>query len=326
MISTYTANKIHIISIFAIICVVLGHSGCGETKIQSYLIPIFCQWHVPWFFIVSGYFLLSSLEKYNGHIAVKKAKTLLLPYVLWAIIGGVTSSVSKIEAVTALKILGISTVFPQFNPNLWYLRELIVYTFGTIILHRLLRNNGKLTLVMFICCFVMLEFCKMTIIYGVPTAPLYFSLGFLLAAFKVNINVKISVLIGVVVIVAAIISRVVWFIVGPSSNTEMLLRMICVCLEIVAIWSVYDIIAAKRFVDKRCNPFPIFFVYCVHGPILIFLKKFWYCVIGASQNDIVSNTGWICMCVGTITSSCAIANLMRNTFHRTYKLLTGNRS
>ncbi len=71
-------KRIDILKAIGIICVVAGHSG-------SKLTPWFYTFHLPLFFIVTGYLRYGRKESWKGFIK-KKTKTTILPYVVfWTI-------------------------------------------------------------------------------------------------------------------------------------------------------------------------------------------------------------------------------------------------
>lgn len=60
---------------FGMVCVILGHMGLVKLN------PFFSSFHMPIFFLISGYFL-SEKKVDKKDFAIKKAKRLLVPYVL----------------------------------------------------------------------------------------------------------------------------------------------------------------------------------------------------------------------------------------------------
>lgn len=58
-------QRIRVISFFATWSVVVWHCYCGS-QVENWLIPVVCFWSVPWFFLVSGYFLLARLKDVDG--------------------------------------------------------------------------------------------------------------------------------------------------------------------------------------------------------------------------------------------------------------------
>ena len=50
------------ISFIAMACVVISHTRCNS-RLEECVIPFIGYWSVPWFFCVSGYYLLGLLQK-----------------------------------------------------------------------------------------------------------------------------------------------------------------------------------------------------------------------------------------------------------------------
>ncbi|MGY4536881.1 fucose 4-O-acetylase-like acetyltransferase [Mucilaginibacter sp. UYNi724] len=76
-----------------IILVVYGHvlRGLYESKIikKSYFYysdNFVYSFHMPLFFILSGYFFLNSFKKDNSKFLINKAKSLLYPFVIWSLL------------------------------------------------------------------------------------------------------------------------------------------------------------------------------------------------------------------------------------------------
>ena len=68
-------KRIDILKAIGIICVVAGHSG---SKLTSW----FYTFHLPLFFIITGYLRYGRKENWKDFIK-KKAKTTILPYVVF---------------------------------------------------------------------------------------------------------------------------------------------------------------------------------------------------------------------------------------------------
>lgn len=88
------------------------------------------EFAVPFFFFISGYFFFQrdyyNFNKYKEMLR-KKSKTLLLPFIIWNIIGAIILYIynpsmfnSSISNITIDFLLG------KWNPPLWYVRNLIL--------------------------------------------------------------------------------------------------------------------------------------------------------------------------------------------------------
>ena len=89
------SNIVDIVKGIAIILVVSGHTAQGmvhrgwwASSGAAFSETFIYSFHMPAFFFVAGLFVMGSIAKRgNKHFAVEKLKTILYPYVLFAIIG-----------------------------------------------------------------------------------------------------------------------------------------------------------------------------------------------------------------------------------------------
>src|SRR6267378_7264941 len=89
------SNLVDIVKGIAILLVVYGHTAQGMVHRgwwpgpgASYSRTFIYSFHMPAFFFVAGLFVLGSARKRGGKgFALEKLKTILYPYVLFAIIG-----------------------------------------------------------------------------------------------------------------------------------------------------------------------------------------------------------------------------------------------
>ena len=66
----------------AIFFVIFGHVYCGHNIITTWI----CSFHVPLFFIISGFLLKLNKNKNIKSVILKKFKSLMVPYILFSII------------------------------------------------------------------------------------------------------------------------------------------------------------------------------------------------------------------------------------------------
>ena len=121
-----------------IICVVVGHIINFNSFFTGAIKTIIYSFHMPAFFIISG--MLMKKEKFDNLslrvIFVKRVKRLLLPYVVFEVIGGLLQMcLFGTEAVTLKAIIyGIFTIHCHigadwFLPTL-FLAEILFYFFA----------------------------------------------------------------------------------------------------------------------------------------------------------------------------------------------------
>jgi fucose 4-O-acetylase-like acetyltransferase len=131
---------------FAIFCVVQGHSIENfMTGLDFWHNPVWefiYTFHMPLFFVISGFFFESSLCLNLKTFLYKKSSQLLLPYFIWLVLLMVYSFLRSFfneslpfDWVRELKGL----VFP-LNINPWFLRELFISYFIVYVCFRLIKK------------------------------------------------------------------------------------------------------------------------------------------------------------------------------------------
>lgn len=90
-------NYIDIAKGLAIICVIIGHTFAKYDKLDRLVITFIYSFHVPLFFILSGFFVKDQTYDVKKTI-IKKAKQLLLPYAV----------INVLRYITKLIIVGFS--------------------------------------------------------------------------------------------------------------------------------------------------------------------------------------------------------------------------
>ena len=76
---------------FAMLTVIFLHVHSGyntDGKISEYLLKWITSFHMPLFFVCSGYFFKYEVKSYKKKIT-GKCKALLIPYIIWGILIGV---------------------------------------------------------------------------------------------------------------------------------------------------------------------------------------------------------------------------------------------
>ena len=180
------SNIIHWMSLFAIVCVVLGHCRIGSDAVQIIIFDTFCQWHVPFFYLTSGMFLSISLTNHSWtDVIQKRLRTLVVPYFLWCLIplllkgeSGVSCSVDEAFA--------FSTSAPYGNPHLWYLHCLIIFVISAILIWRVFAFLPEICRrilwgISFASLAWFVERLGLKTLYGTPTSPFYFLSGFVVS-------------------------------------------------------------------------------------------------------------------------------------------------
>ena len=317
-ISGYVSTKLRHISFLAILCVVFGHSVDGSRLTMS----LAAQWHVPWFFIVSGAMLSHSLDKHEvSEVAVSKLKSLVVPYILWCCVGFLAVGIIGGRDASVGQWLGIGTPFPAGNPHLWYLHCLIVFVFAASGLWQgcriLPRWNTLVFALIFASAFIVARIADASALTGTPTSPFYFLAGFLLKRYMLQDAAgKRALCFFAVSAFVAVLSRGAWFNANLHGVGEQILRAICVFSQIAFLWFGYDIVAGT--VSPRQEGFrapwfvnSVFFIYCCHGFVLNVLRPHF------------GQGVWLFAATTSVTVLSAWA--MRSLVPKVYALLTGGR-
>ena len=158
------------------------------------------QWiysfHMALFFIISGYFFDSSLQKDFKTLIMSKSLQLLVPVISWSVITFIINNLSSmsIEQVGEGIICFVKT--GGFFKGLWFLKALFVYYITGYIAIKLLRNDLLAGLV----CIVGISLLPQ---YGyIYIFPVFFWIGFFLkknsawldSKYMLSISILISVL------------------------------------------------------------------------------------------------------------------------------------
>ena len=118
------SEKVKFLSCIAMIAVVAGHSA-PRTAMGMAVDRVFL-FAVPWFFFVSGFYFIKSVESRGILELVKrKIKTLLLPYVIWCLLGWVIFRPSL--PMLCCEIFGLAHSYPIGNLPLWYVMALMIF-------------------------------------------------------------------------------------------------------------------------------------------------------------------------------------------------------
>jgi hypothetical protein len=224
-------------------------------------------------------------------------------------------------------ILGLNTCFPNGNLNLWYLHSLIIFVSVGVVLGPLLFGGviGKCCgIVLFVIVFMTFIKFNMSIFYGTPASPFYFLAGMVLAPYILRDNQSSSrnvvAFIFIISLSAHTFLRWLW-----CFNPNVIVKTFAVVAQMASVWFGYDLLLKKvRFAHVQ-YPFltMVFFVYCFHGPIMLYAKGAWILFFGSSASSCVCGM-WI-IWVSVTAISFLTAFLIRKYLNCFYCLLSGGR-
>ena len=269
----------------------------------------------------------------------KRAKTLLLPYVVWNVIfvlwyfvlqnlplvssminNDVVGSITSNGALNGLYVLFIKPIAFQ----LWFLRDLIIYVvLSPVILWFLKRIKWGLPVLLFIASWVGLILLPSEIkIWG----AFFFVLGGYMGVF--HSLEDISRWLKKPIIVAAFLlylsNAVCIPFVASILPGSAIFFMLC---GVLSIWGGYDVLFTK--VDSRIASIMAklgkysFFVYCFHEPVLNIIKKVGLGVIGASNANLI--VLYLINPIVMYALTFGIAKVLQNNIPKLYSVLTGGR-
>jgi fucose 4-O-acetylase-like acetyltransferase len=151
---------------FAIFCVLWGHSiqylRDGQDFFHNQMFEFIYSFHMPLFFLISGFFFCSSLKLQFKEFLKKKAMQLLLPCFVWAVIF-ILMKISKelivdhtISAVNYKSML-TTLLVPLWWP-FWFLKELF-YSYLIVYLSVKICKKEWLAVVLSICFVLFAPLC-----------------------------------------------------------------------------------------------------------------------------------------------------------------------
>lgn len=281
-----------LVSFAAMWCVVVihanNHFGVEGSLLREFVVPALTQWAVPWFFLLSGFFFVQSLQKYSvATIMRKKVKSLLVPYLVWCLVGAAVMGSVLSYKRTFSDVFGFFSCFPSGNPTLWFVHALMGFMLLSLVLWLLATvaiKPGQYRLNCF-CIAYCAVICAALCAFrgggmGTPTSPFFFGLGmgmFSLRGHRVSrwfcslSNCSLAGLF-VVFLLLRIVGRMV-----DRGILEMVVRNCSVVILIVVIWSgVNKIVAWRGETSVKVLPRWLkmtFFVYCAHYPIIVLIDS-----------------------------------------------------
>ncbi len=352
-VSETLSRKISVLSFFAIVGVVLSHHTYIGTdaplSFGTQAVQHFCRhltlFSVPFFCLMSGFWFAKSAYVQGesgwrvGAFWRKKARTLLVPYLLWSALGAILVLPSIFfhayahpeqgyagtildqggfwESLNA--IFGVRGTMPLANGPLWYVRLLLVF-FLTAPLWRMLYRLGRwVPLLLGLAC--LLPSISWLSIPGVvgslrPIGWLLLGMGLEpWIAENRRLPRNLAVLCGVVWLASMLINCVR----AANGSTPL---MVCNALipfaSIAFFWSIADWAPLYRDFMKRT-----FWVYCLHGPLVEYTREGTWNLLG--KNEFFVPFVFFVMAGVTLIVCLTAASVVQRVAPGVYALLTGRR-
>lgn len=245
-----------------IILMVIGHSGAPIPLQNSIYL-----FHMPCFFLISGYLFKEKYLNDAKQFIYKKVKGLYYPFVKWSLIFlllhnifyhinfystqyNVDNYISKVLQIVTM------TGSEQLLGGFWFLKELLYASIISFLLFKLLTAlNFRLklsTLVICSLCFMFLAFCQSIITFKIPTigsqtllATSYFIAGVAFHKFDMLFTDLNKLKIGITLFAVFIISS---FFVKGSINSQ---GYIIFPYYVVSIIASVSLIYLTKYLGKR---------------------------------------------------------------------------
>ncbi|HEX9025911.1 MAG TPA: acyltransferase [Clostridium sp.] len=246
---------------------------------------------VPFFFIVSGYFLYNRIgSKKESKSTLKR---LLILYTSWVLIEIITLFPMVLNSLGAPPILIIERLlFIGITGSLWYISSLII---AILIISPLLKKDQIILLL--IIGFVLYLFGTTGDTYyglfektmlnplingytrvflmpqiGITESILFVSLGTLINKYKLNEKVKKSGLLSIISIILLLIETFALNKTGIAKDANMYLSAI-IAAPLIFIWAINSKKDISTKISKTCREYSLG-IYCSHQIIMIWIAMF----------------------------------------------------
>ena len=301
-------KRIQALSFIWMLGVVLFHAGgAGCSSFYNNLINDFRVGGVSFFYVVSGYFLMKHFEgdvcSWWRFVVLKRAKTLLIPYLIWCSLG--------LQGFDFPRQYGLTSLGPLANPPLWYVKFLFLFCVASplvLIVVKFLNRRRMFVPAMLTLVFV-LPCLPLPLKFSLVLSFLMFTFGvglaFVAEKEKAMLESLTAVQIGFGILVAGLFMRSL--IPDMSSQLKWAVNVYSAISLVAVTWGLFKRI---EFVYEIPCFKVTFFVYCLHGILLRHL-----CFFG---NPPINGLFVFIVCV-------VVGMCVSHFIPLLYKILTGNR-
>lgn len=320
---------------------------------------------VPTFFLVSGYFFFKGLETWNVSVwkqkLRKRSKTLLLPYILWNFVAFAGFVVTRcaghfvkgndfVNLVDSLNERGWLRIFwdrclmgpvradniniwgyvvqsgTPMNEPCWFLRDLMVVLLFTPVVYFLIREIGRIFILLIGTLFVIDLWIPFSGFSSVSF--FFFSLGSWLYLEKHNL-LEMS---GKYVVLQNVLSVVLLIVASVSFGTnEWLYTVSSRLFLLAAIPSLICLVSSVTQSSPRLESFLLslssssFFIYVIHTVLIVDVVCFAFLSVFGKDNYVISSVGIVISTMIVYTICYFVFIFMNRFMPRIAGLLTGNR-
>ncbi len=347
MIAKQDSKRITALRFLLIVSVIFIHNNGNEVVntavsagIRLLCSEVLARTAVPLFFFFSGYLLFVKPRSYR-EVLKKKAKSLLLPYLIW---NGLVlfffwfgqtvpylsvifqNAENQIRNYTLYQwadaFLGLNYQGYPAAYQLWFIRDLIILNLLYPIEKRLVEKCSFLTLVLFGVLWLM----QWRVLFFSSEATLFFLIGSVAAYYRLGIGLVDRIKMWEISVAYFGCVLIEWIVVTQGGEFMVLhkLGILLGCLFWLRISGVL-ILSEKRYqVLAYLSEFS-FFVYAAHEPLLTLLRKLWSKLLPLDTTGeqlgqyfgLILLAGGISLCAGMV---------MRRVVPGVYRILTGGRS
>ena len=330
---TFVINdKIRVASFLCTIMVLFRHSmnhvaffnnthGFGITGFIENTASVLTEIAVPYFFIVSGYFFFR--DQYNTKedfivLFKKKWKGLVIPFIIWNIIGALILLLYDKEKVgSSFSTCLQNFLLSEWNGPLWYVREIIIYMFLAPCYYWLLRRLNNF-LVILLWAVVYLHWWPLDGSVISSEGVFFFFIGFILRRNPYVLTYRIPP-------VFLVLFFLFWLLqstcVIPFLHVEM--HKINTLIGLVIFWQLLNFTPVSLFKKLYSLSFYSFFIYVMHPYLEKLLKKtasyFFY------GNNLVALLTYVLVPIVTTLIILVIAHIWRRYAENSYRVVTGGR-
>ena len=347
MIPKEVSKRINILRIILLAFIIFSHnnsSAINNTTLSYYTKMLFSEilmrMAVPLFFLISGFLLFRKPEDY-GKMLKKKAKTLLVPYLLWNIIviamfwvGQNAPYISRyftdennlISQYTLFRwldaFLGLNYHGYPAAYQLWFIRDLMVLT----LLYPMWRWLLQRFPVALFAVLISLWLLEWRFVFLDGEATLFFLMGAWLVQHNPGLEKLDSlrirdILAGYMLCVILEMGLVM------NDRTFIAVHKIVVLMGGVLWLRLSKEIVSHNGLYTKINAFGgyTFFVYAFHEPLLTMMRKAWTMLIG-NEGTAIQMTQYFSLIFLAITIPLCVGWCLRRISPGLYGLLTGGRA
>ena len=165
--------------------VVYGHMARGiyraklglNEELFNFFDSLIYSFHMPLFFMLSGIFFLTSVNKRTTKkFIILKIDTLIYPFVIWSVIQGSVQVLFSSQANSVIDIKDVFSMFWQPQQQMWYLYCLFVVSAIFAFLHKLNLINLKYLIPLFFVLYISQLYDFRLLMY-ITKYGIYFLLG-----------------------------------------------------------------------------------------------------------------------------------------------------